>query len=152
MLCSVRYCHSKGIIHRDLKLENFIFGSRESSANLCMIDFGLSKHFIHGDIQHEAVGTPYTVAPEVILGSYDEKCDVWAMGVICFLLLSGVPPFGGCGGMESLSVIRDNILSGEVKFEPAEIWNDVSEGTLASERSEHPQGQPHGIFELHDLR
>ena len=92
-----------------------------------MIDFGLSKHFSHGDVQHEAVGTPYTVAPEVILGSYDEKCDVWAMGVITFLLLSGTPPFGGCGGMESLSVIRDNILRGEVIFEPNEIWRDVSE-------------------------
>ena len=65
MLCAVRYCHSKGIIHRDLKLENFIFANKDMSANLIMIDFGLSKHFTHGDIQHEAVGTPYTVAPEV---------------------------------------------------------------------------------------
>ena len=39
--------------------------------------------------QHEAVGTPYTVAPEVIRGSYDERCDVWAIGVITYLLLSG---------------------------------------------------------------
>ena len=45
-----------------------------------MIDFGLSKHFKFGEVQHEAVGTPYTVAPEVILGSYDERCDVWAIG------------------------------------------------------------------------
>ena len=45
-----------------------------------MIDFGLSKHFKFGEVQHEAVGTPYTVAPEVIRGSYDERCDVWAIG------------------------------------------------------------------------
>ena len=38
------------------------------------------------------------MAPEVISGSYDERCDIWAIGVIAFLLLSGEPPFGGCGG------------------------------------------------------
>merc|ERR1712232_131283 len=75
MLCAVRYMHSKGIIHRDLKLENFLFSSEDASnAELKLIDFGLSKHFKYGEVQHEAVGSPYTVAPEVIL------------------LLSGEPP------------------------------------------------------------
>lgn len=64
-----------------------------------MIDFGLSKHFKFGETHNESVGTPYTVAPEVILGSYDERCDIWGIGVIAFLLLCGDPPFGGCGGM-----------------------------------------------------
>ena len=59
MLCAVRYCHAKGIIHRDLKLENFIFETREADAELKLIDFGLSKHFECGEVQHEAVGTPY---------------------------------------------------------------------------------------------
>ena len=79
-----------------------------------MIDFGLSKHFDHGQVHHEAVGTPYTVAPEVIKGRYGEKCDIWAIGVITYLLLSGDPPFGGCGGPEPLSVVRMNILAGKV--------------------------------------
>lgn len=69
MSCSVRYIHSKGIIHRDLKLENFLFTDSGPDAELKMIDFGLSKHFKFGEVQHEAVGTPYTVAPEVIRGS-----------------------------------------------------------------------------------
>ena len=47
---------------------------------------GLSKHFKFGEVQHEAVGTPYTVAPEVIRGSYDERCDVWAIGEYCLLM------------------------------------------------------------------
>ena len=92
-----------------------------------MIDFGLSKHFRYGEIQHEAVGTPYTVAPEVILGSYDERCDIWAIGVITFLLLSGDPPFGGCGGPESLMQVRSNILSGKFEFVPEDVWCRVSQ-------------------------
>lgn len=128
MLCACRYLHSKGIIHRDLKLENFLFSSTDKDAELKMIDFGLSKHFRYGEVQHEAVGTPYAVAPEVIKGSYDERCDIWAIGVIAFLLLSGEPPFGGCGGPEPLMTVRANIIAGEYEFEPADIWNDVSDG------------------------
>ena len=91
-----------------------------------MIDFGLSKHFNFGEILNDPVGTPYTVAPEVIRGSYDERCDVWAIGVITYLLLSGDPPFGGCGGPEPLMMVRSNILRGSFKFEPKEIWANVS--------------------------
>jgi len=127
MLCSVRYIHSKGIIHRDLKLENFLFSNTLADSELKMIDFGLSKHFKFGEVQHEAVGTPYTVAPEVIRGCYDERCDVWAIGVITFLLLSGDPPFGGCGGPESLMQVRENILRGKFEFDPEDIWENVSQ-------------------------
>jgi Protein kinase domain len=59
MLCAVRYIHSRGIIHRDLKLENFLFSSTATDSELKMIDFGLSKHFTYGEVQKEAVGTPY---------------------------------------------------------------------------------------------
>jgi calcium-dependent protein kinase len=127
MLSAVRYLHSKGIVHRDLKLENFLFSNRSDDSELKMIDFGFSKHFVFGEILTAPVGTPYTVAPEVIHGSYDEQCDVWAIGVIAFLLLSGNPPFGGCGGPESMMKVRDNILSCKYAFEPQDIWEHVSE-------------------------
>jgi len=126
MLCAVRYLHSKGIIHRDLKLENFLFSSTSQDSELKMIDFGLSKHFNFGEVHNDAVGTPYTVAPEVIRGKYDERCDIWAIGVITYLLLSGDPPFGGCGGPEPLMTVRSNILAGFFEFEPEEIWSIVS--------------------------
>ncbi|EJK43905.1 hypothetical protein THAOC_37605 [Thalassiosira oceanica] len=111
-----------------LKLENFLFISRSPDSELKMIDFGLSKHFKFGEVQHEAVGTPYTVAPEVIRGRYDERCDVWAIGVITFLLLSGESPFGGCGGPEPLMQVRDNIIKCNYEFEPEDIWENVSSG------------------------
>jgi calcium-dependent protein kinase len=107
--------------------ENFLFTSTAKDSELKMIDFGLSKHFRYGEVQNEAVGTPYTVAPEVILGCYDERCDIWAIGVIAFLLLSGDPPFGGCGGPVPLLTVRSNILGGKFHFEPAEIWGLVSD-------------------------
>jgi len=125
MLCAVRYIHSKGIIHRDLKLENFLFSSRAANSELKLIDFGLSKHFTQGEFMKIPVGTPYTVAPEVILGNYNEKCDVWAIGVITYLLLSGDSPFGGCGGPESLLTVRNNILNGAYSF-PEEFWAHAS--------------------------
>jgi calcium-dependent protein kinase len=144
MLCAVRYLHSKGIIHRDLKLENFLFSSKSKDSELKMIDFGLSKHFRFGEVHHEAVGTPYTVAPEVILGSYDERCDIWAIGVITFLLLSGEPPFGGCDGMKLLEV-RSNILACRYSFEPDDIWCLVSEKAVEFVKSllvVNPQNRP----------
>eukprot|EP00590_Aulacoseira_subarctica_P009483 CAMPEP_0172425552 /NCGR_PEP_ID=MMETSP1064-20121228/32647_1 /TAXON_ID=202472 /ORGANISM="Aulacoseira subarctica , Strain CCAP 1002/5" /LENGTH=587 /DNA_ID=CAMNT_0013168519 /DNA_START=213 /DNA_END=1976 /DNA_ORIENTATION=- len=126
MVSAVRYMHSKGIVHRDLKLENFLFDTTSPDSELKMIDFGLSKHFTHGQTHKEAVGTPYTVAPEVIRGKYDEKCDMWAIGVLTYLLLSGYPPFGGCGGPESIMTVRENILKGSFQFEPENVWKQVS--------------------------
>ena len=103
-----------------------MFSSNKEDSELKMIDFGLSKHFDMGETQHEAVGTPYSVAPDVIKGCYDEKCDIWSVGVIAFLLLCGETPFGGADG-ECLLDVRANILKGEVKFEPADIWDNVSD-------------------------
>lgn len=126
IVSAVQYIHSQGIIHRDLKLENFLFCSPDSDSKLKMIDFGLSKHLKYGNREKDAVGTPYTVAPEVIKGSYDGKCDVWGIGVITFLLLCGDPPFGGCNG-ESLKYVRRNILGGKYQFKPTQVWDNVSE-------------------------
>lgn len=127
---AVAYLHSKGVIHRDLKLENFLFQDEGNDSELKMIDFGLSKHFQEGDTQTEKVGTPYTVAPEVILGKgYDERCDVWSLGVICYLLLCGETPFGGACEGDDLGQVRQNIVSGNIPFHPA-LWGGVSEEAI----------------------
>lgn len=127
ILAAVRYIHSKGIIHRDLKLENFLFDVEGPNAELKMIDFGLSKHFQLGETHHEPVGTRYTVAPEVLHGEYDEKVDIWAIGVITYLLLSGDAPFGGCCEDESATDVRKSILSANFSFQPEENWKHVSQ-------------------------
>lgn len=130
ILSAVVYLHSQGIVHRDLKLENFLFGSKDPGSPLKMIDFGLSKHFKYSDKLKERVGTPYTVAPEVIRGNYDERCDVWGIGVITYLLLCGDSPFGGCdpeGAETPIAQIRANILSGSYSFEPKHIWSQISD-------------------------
>jgi len=127
MVSAVRYLHSKGVIHRDLKLENFLFSSPAAASELKMIDFGLSKHFDLGELHHEQVGTPYTCAPEILKGSYDEKSDLWSVGVITYLLLSGETPFGGCYEDDNMSAVRLSILAGKFEFEPADIWANVSD-------------------------
>lgn len=94
-----------------------------------MIDFGLSKHFTLGQFHNEQVGTPYTVAPEIINGSYDEKSDIWALGVIAYLTLSGVTPFGGLDG-ENLLLVKQNIMRAKLEFEPADIWENISSDAI----------------------
>lgn len=91
------------------------------------IDFGLSKHFKSDEaLLHDAVGTPYSVAPEIIRGSYNCKVDIWSIGVITYLLLSGESPFGGIYDGDRMERVRDNILCCRLPFEPKEIWDEVS--------------------------
>jgi calcium-dependent protein kinase len=52
------------------------------------------------------LGTAYYIAPEVLSGNYDEKCDVWSIGVILFILLSGQPPFGGNNDEEIMKKVE----------------------------------------------
>ena len=131
IISSVSYLHSKNVIHRDLKLENFLFQDETNDSELKMIDFGLSKHFNIGELQHDMVGTPYTVAPEVLVSKdgYNEKVDVWAIGVITYLLLSGDTPFGGACADEDLRDVRQRILSGHVSFDE-KVWERVSDSAI----------------------
>ena len=67
-----------------------------------------------------------SLAAEIIEGEYDEKVDVWALGVITYLLLCGDSPFGGLDG-ECLQTVRKNILDCNLVFEPKDVWDGISE-------------------------
>lgn len=117
---AVNYMHSKGITHRDLKFENIMF-SHPSSFSIKVIDFGLSKKYAMTDHLHETVGTVYTMAPEVLTGDYDNKADLWSIGVIAYMLLSSSLPFYG----KSRKHVVRRILQGKWSFREAR-WNLVS--------------------------
>lgn len=92
----VNYCHKMKIIHRDLKPENILVNKNENGfVQIKVCDFGTSLMFNRGDTQDELVGSIYYIAPEVLKKKYNSKCDLWSCGVIMYILLTGVPPFGG---------------------------------------------------------
>lgn len=85
-------------MHRDIKAENILFSEQSLSSEPKLIDFGFSNKFdaIHRRKRLKTfIGTPLYMPPEVIEGEYDEKCDVWSLGVLLYSLLCGQPPFVG---------------------------------------------------------
>lgn len=104
MLFAVAYLHAHQVVHRDIKLENFIFEA-EGGSHLKMIDFGLSTRWgAEEQVLTHVCGSPDYIAPEVLSRSYTEKADIWPLGVIAYTLLCGVLPWEG--GSEKHGVRR----------------------------------------------
>ena len=122
VLLAIAHCHSRGITHRDLKPENILFESLKNDAEIKLIDFGLSRKYSKDEKMHTILGTPYYVAPEVLKGNYDEKCDIWSIGAMTYLMLCGDPPFTG----DSNNEIFKKIVKGELKFNLYK-WKNISE-------------------------
>jgi calcium-dependent protein kinase len=121
VLLAIAHCHSRGITHRDLKPENILFESLKPDAEIKLIDFGLSRKYSKDEKMHTILGTPYYVAPEVLKGEYDEKCDIWSIGAMTYLMLCGDPPFTGNSNNE----IFKKIVKNELKFNPYK-WKNIS--------------------------
>ena len=117
---AVNYLHNKKIVHRDLKPENLMLIS-EDKFDVKVIDFGLSRTFTKDKKLCQRLGTPYYIAPEVLKKKYDEKCDIWSIGVILHVLLCGSPPFQG----RTDDQIFEQIKVGYVSFSTPE-WKGVS--------------------------
>ena len=111
LMSAIAYCHSKGICHRDLKLENLLYLNEGNEENnpIKVIDFGMGEKFDSKTKMKLKVGSAYYMSPEVLKGKYNEKCDIWSAGVILYILLTGNPPFNGRNDKE----IYDSILSGK---------------------------------------
>nr|XP_057942407.1 serine/threonine-protein kinase DCLK1a isoform X2 [Doryrhamphus excisus] len=121
---AIKYLHSLNIVHRDIKPENLlVYEHADGSKSLKLGDFGLAT-VVDGPL-YTVCGTPTYVAPEIIAETgYGLKVDIWAAGVITYILLCGFPPFRGSS--EDQEVLFDQILMGQLEF-PLPYWDNVSE-------------------------
>ena len=111
---ALQYIHSKGIIHRDIKLGNFLIGDN-NVIKLC--DFGLSVKIDHAD-EYTVSGTPSYLSPELLnVGqkANSTAADVWALGVCAFILLNGYPPFEA----STQQLMYERIKNGSFRFNSA---------------------------------
>ncbi|XP_050947908.1 CBL-interacting serine/threonine-protein kinase 1-like isoform X9 [Cucumis melo] len=112
LIDGVSYCHSKGVYHRDLKLENILVDIR---GNIKISDFGLcalQEHLRDDCLLHTTCGSPNYVAPEILANrGYDGAAsDIWSCGVILFVILTGLLPFDDT----NLCVLYQKIKNGEI--------------------------------------
>lgn len=136
LLSAVAHIHSRGIAHRDIKLQNILIDStNDRFAQLKLIDFGYGSRFIGALPMRTKCGTPYTTAPEVIRECYDERCDIWSCGVVLYIMLCGRRPFEALDIAGPLSdagkaAMITNILAGRFHFNH-KPWQRVSKVGLA---------------------
>eukprot|EP00931_Biecheleriopsis_adriatica_P108552 TRINITY_DN82882_c0_g1_i1.p1 TRINITY_DN82882_c0_g1~~TRINITY_DN82882_c0_g1_i1.p1 ORF type:complete len:756 (+),score=167.28 TRINITY_DN82882_c0_g1_i1:67-2268(+) len=126
---AVVYLHRKSICHRDIQLENFLLqeeGRRLDEATVKLIDFTTAKEYGSGQELVTKVCMPTYVAREILtrrMEPYTEKVDVWSLGVVFFILLSGgATPFPGDTDFNILKLVKKAAWS----FSPAEAWQDAS--------------------------
>uniref|UniRef100_H2T2D6 Serine/threonine-protein kinase DCLK2 n=1 Tax=Takifugu rubripes TaxID=31033 RepID=H2T2D6_TAKRU len=125
---AIKYLHSLNIVHRDIKPENLlVYEHQDGSKSLKLGDFGLAT-VVNGPL-HTVCGTPTYVAPEIIAETgYGLKVDIWAAGVITYILLCGFPPFRGSG--DDQEALFQQILQGLLDF-PKPYWDNVSDSAKA---------------------
>lgn len=106
---ALEYLHGIGIVHRDLKLENMLLNDK-NNLEVKVADFGLSKLY-SGQALQTACGTPFYVAPDILLGTgYGPEVDMWACGVLLYILLSGRLPFHADNDAQLFQLIMEGKL------------------------------------------
>lgn len=123
ILDAVRHCHESNIVHRDLKPENLLLASKNKGANVKLADFGLAIEVI-GDqtAWFGFAGTPGYLSPEVLKKEpYGKPVDIWACGVILYILLVGYPPFWD----EDQHRLYSQIKAGAYDY-PSPEWDTVT--------------------------
>ena len=119
MVLAVDHCHQKSIMHRDVKLENFLFmlnmDDKTTIERVILADFGMACIFDQDTPPCRPCGTHVTMAPEVIKEtfSYDLKADCWSLGIILHELLSTELPFDS----ENPDEIKKEIINKEIRFD-----------------------------------
>jgi len=115
----VEYMHSQNIIHLDMKPENILCVTRTGN-QVKLIDFGLARRYNPKEKLQVLFGTPEFVAPEVVnFNKVDHKTDMWSVGVICYVLLSGLSPFMGDSDLETMANVTRAIYDyDDESFDP----------------------------------
>jgi calcium-dependent protein kinase len=113
LFSSLAYLHKRGIVHRDVKAENLIIQENKGEMIVKLIDFDTVVKKESEEKLKGVHGTVYYMAPEVIDGRHDEKCDIWSAGVLLYSLITGKFPFGGRNDQE----IMENIAEKQVNAE-----------------------------------
>eukprot|EP01055_Gregarina_sp_Pseudo9_P005936 Gregarina_sp_Pseudo_9__5935@NODE_953_length_2036_cov_3_994992_g894_i0_p1_GENE_NODE_953_length_2036_cov_3_994992_g894_i0NODE_953_length_2036_cov_3_994992_g894_i0_p1_ORF_typecomplete_len553_score79_60Pkinase/PF00069_25/8_9e76Pkinase_Tyr/PF07714_17/3_4e47Kinaselike/PF14531_6/7_9e19Kdo/PF06293_14/2_8e11Pkinase_fungal/PF17667_1/2_4e08RIO1/PF01163_22/8_6e06YrbLPhoP_reg/PF10707_9/2_1e05YrbLPhoP_reg/PF10707_9/5_3e03APH/PF01636_23/2_8e05APH/PF01636_23/2_9e03WaaY/PF06176_11/8_9e05FTA2/PF13095_6/6e03FTA2/P len=117
MLRALAYVHSCGVVHRDIKAENFLFKTTHPDSPLKLIDFGMSARISKEQLLTDVCGSPHYLSPELIRRKYSFKADVWALGVLIYLMLFGRYPFDG----NNTSAIVKVILTKKIDWQCGEI-------------------------------
>ncbi|KAL4007710.1 hypothetical protein ACER0C_001562 [Sarotherodon galilaeus] len=120
---AIKYLHRMNIVHRDIKPENLLVCEYpDGTKSLKLGDFGLAT-VVEGPL-YTVCGTPTYVAPEIIAETgYGLKVDIWAAGVITYILLCGFPPFRSENNVQE--ELFDQILRGKLEF-PSPDWDTIS--------------------------
>ena len=118
---TINYLHGIGIVHRDLKGENILWDGK----NITILDFGCSYYYKPNEKLKEKVGTPLFVSPEVLTGSYNEKCDIWSIGILFYILLVEKPPFIGTENEVIFQQIKD--FNFVIKIEDLKVDEKIKE-------------------------
>jgi len=109
IISAINFCRLKGIAHRDLRLEKILIDSQDDISNeifnIKILNFINCEYFEKNKLT-ELIGMPYYIAPEVLKGSYTEKCDMWSCGVIMYTLLCGIPPFFSENDDEVIELVK----------------------------------------------
>lgn len=140
---AVAYLHSENIAHRDIKPENIKFQQDSADSDLKILDFGFARHLKTDEKLQNQVGTICYEAPEILMGNnHSFSVDVWAVGIISYIMLCGFPPFFSNKDHETdpdilsrypfwlffnddTPYLRNSIMEGKFTF-PEPHWNNIT--------------------------
>jgi len=124
---AIEHMHDGGLVHRDIKPENLLLSDKSNSATIKLADFGFAATCAGPTALSDLLGTPEYMAPELVAlrdveGGYGKPVDIWALGVVLYILLSGIHPFQ----IEDEEQMLNNIQAGKFKW-LGRNWDKVSE-------------------------